>query len=956
MTTANVVAGEYTITVDDLTATVKGETSKVDKIEILSEQAAAYKSNPNGSKYDKAQVGYRVLNQFGDDITKTTTLTVTSSVKTVTLKAKDHIIEFTSNDATNGFMINRDIITVMLLDNQTGVCENKNLTVSMEASAKEITFEGIYQAEDVALTEDTDTEDVVFYALFTALDQYGNKLKSYKNVKEGKDLFLTVMGGMTTLSKYNPSNPTDYSVITKNGTEYLAYRIAFDTSSAMAPIAGEVQLQILSSSGASQTGTITVAEGNRVVSISVSNPVALPAGEKTEIPFTATDAAGKDVTSFKILNRVTIHDNAYAPLKFEKQLDGTAKLMLDARAQTLTKNNQSMQTYTFETQSKKYSHATLTITETARPVAIDGVSSSTEISASANYLEIKAKDLKIEDQYGRVMDEDALDRVLKSSASGAYKLNIYAIYKTDATNQVINVQTVTLGNAITKADTVIAKVYAVDKGIGSVTFKIKNALANDHADYMEDEVNVLYTVKDTANVEEAAVTVSPIYVVKSKAATNADGKKYTEVYEQEVVVKAKNVKLPAKDFSVSVPDGFYAYKAADDALGYVWKLQYTGEQNDITEFKNNTADTVTKSIKITLNGSGETITQDVTLSKVAPYADSISLKKGKDTFSVYVADTLNASTTLDNDDVFAYCINEIKDQYGKKAVEKAGTGWKFANGDPFTAKVTFSDLVDNALTNVSTISKNGTDNAQLTASYLFKAATMRVAYGDNVAPKKFAEIKLVRTTSATATNTVEAELAKLIEADAARSSYVALVDSSKQQLGSAAWEKLTVGVDKEKVIKAIDGAGMLNGTKTLEQVQTAISGAAVTAAAVRVAIKSGSSFVTSGGALYGDNLAVSASAILTAANSKISSATITSKSSISGVCTIVDGTSGGVTFDKTKFAANEGKEIAKFTVEYVMQDSGDLAGCGTYFNETVTYVAKVSGGKLVIIATETKLD
>lgn len=834
LTTATIVAAEYTVTVDDLTKNFTGETSKVAKIEILSDLAAVEK-DPAG-KYTQATVGYKVTNQFEDDITKTTTLTVNSSAsKQTQLDAKNHLIRFYSNTE---YMIGRDLITVVLLDsNNTGVSANKTLTVSMEAFAKEVTYEGLYNADNKTLTEDTDLTQDTFYALFSAVDQYDNQYKSYKNVEADKDLFVSVMGGLTSLTK--KSGQTYFTVIEKDGKTYLAYPLAW-TGGTMTPVAGEATVQLLSSGGASCTGTITVEAGTRVDTITVTDPVVLAAGTKTDIPFTATDASGKEVKAYKVLKDVKINNGAASELKWVKNTDGTGKLVLDATGMNVAANSPKIMTFTFTTPSQKFYNKQLTITENARPVAIDGIQGvSTTVSKSKKEFEIKLSNLKIEDQYGNVMDGDALDKAVKSTSQYTFGLITTTVLYNKDNNAALKLtnydgkdgngqpyKTLVTSDLTAKGkDTVIAKLAPNVKGEVTIEFAFANGCGTTSKDYVKDSANVMFTVKDTSNVEEATATVGTVYAVADSLGAGSEATDaHRKAYEQEVKVVAGGAQLGAAEYTLSLPNGLVEDSAAP-AKDNVRKIYYSGAQNDIKEFKDGTATTVTKTIKITLNGTGETFTQDVTISKEAPYAASVALKAGKSTYEVPAT-----ATPLNNANVLDYCIDNVKDQYGVKLVLGNCTTITFANGTVVNPIFTFQYKSDSA-----SVTNNGTTSAQLTPNTGFDAATMLVAFGKNVDEKAVAEINLVKASGATESNPALADFKTAFNnGSGVNTKIVKAIDASAQLSGGTKWGDL----------KNVDKLAIVSGSSFVTDVEANSDSAVKLNAVVKAAAVSASAFRT----------------------------------------------------------------------------------------------------------------
>ena len=388
---------------------------------------------------------------------------------------------------------------------------------------------------------------------------------------------------------------------------------------------------------------------------------------------------------------------------------------------------------------------------------------------------------------------------------------------------------------ITKADTVIAKLYVGNKGTATVTFGIKNAYGPSDTDYMVDSADVLYTVKDTNNLQTATATVSDLYV----GATAAISQKYA----QDVVVKAGNAQLNVTDYTVQVPEGLKAEEKTDAKLGNIWQIYSTQKKTDITEFAQNKADTITKTIKITLNGTGETITKDVVLSQVDPYVNSVALYG--DTYTV--AQSAKPGI-LNKKDVYAYCVKELKDQYGKTIDLGLDGNYFYKTGDKCEPAVNFNNIVDDGLlTAQSKPSNNGKSDASLSMSSLFKAATMSIAYGSYKDGQKTADINLVVAKKATdAGNSINEELVAAWDATKTPADLVSVI-SKNVEMQSQSWRDLKSDLDKQNVARVVKAEYPSATGITVASVQAVVSNAAVTAAGLRVSVSSAGAYVTSGG-------------------------------------------------------------------------------------------------------------
>ena len=745
-TTASIVAATYTVKVDDLTKDFDGEVSKTAEIQFLSDKAALEKISVDKDKstYHGACVGYRVVNQFGDDITKNVTLNETGNCE-VKLSPSTNMIHFVT-DSQNGFMLGRDLITVSLLDTSSNVSKTATLTVSAEAYASDITFEGVYNVDNKELTEDTILANDNFYVLFSIKDQYGNKFSNYKGIKDGTDLYLTVIGGLTGLAK--DESTKDFIVVSKDGTDYLAFPLAWSTG--ITKSAGTATVQVLSAGGGSCTGEIVIGEGGRVDTITVSQNGVIVAGEENEVSYTALDASGKEVTSYKYLKDVKITQaNGDYTLSFRRKDDGSAKLVLDATNADVTKGNTTMLSYSFQTQNNKFSNVLLKVSENARPVAIDGLRDvDTTLSSKTEYVDIKIKNLVIEDQYGRVLPAGQVAGMAASQDADAYNLKTISAKVSDGTTNIVRLTTgsaatisgaaftVTPGAAVNK-ETVLFQVEPKAKGTKVVTFSITNG-ASTKSDMLADATtDVNFIVRDTTASTVAKAEVGSIYVVTGSASTPG------AVYKQDVKVKVGSTLLSYDDYTVSVPGGM---AVTESSIGgtKVWAVYSSANQQDIKEFKEQTATTLTRTITITLNGSGEQFTQDVTLDRTAPKITTVSDLSDRIkpvSGSVISGASLFAGTGVTDPKQKPVRLDRgwIGDQYGKGVIDNADGTFTLADGTVVTPSYNFvctvpygegagapNDLKDNNKTTAELEVGNGFAGATLTIDFGGKVATVIV--------------------------------------------------------------------------------------------------------------------------------------------------------------------------------------------------------------------------------------
>ena len=702
ITTAGKLANaDYTVVVTAKDNTVKESTltataEKVSKIAILNDKAGVLKNSEG--QYMSAQVGYKVENQFGEDITKQTSLTV-SGTDNPTLDPSNHKITFSRTSTGSAYIIGRDIVNVVLVHTETGVTASATLTISNEPAVETLTFEGVYNVDGKTLTDDIDLDNDEFYLLYSAVDQYGATYKDYKNIavnnsNGSSDLHVSVAGASNLKAADNA-----FKKITKDGKEYIGVKLAVQTTTEDLRAGTSSVMAIATTSGKTTTNDVVVNAGNKARTITVSQPTTLAAGEKTELTYTALDANGKEVTSYDALKDVEISGTSDA-LKWEKDAKtGNAKLVFDGtKINNPGKNNKAYASYTLKTVDNKFSNVQLTISETARPVSVTGLKDITGKVTSGASVTVKVKDLQIEDQYGRIMDEDALNRVIKSDDA---RTKLTGVVVKGTSNDDF---TITLGENVeklTSASDVVFKIVANRDKTASTSINLALNAGDgtqQKTPLTGSDTTVDFSIVRQEGISDVTVEVNSVYVPSS-----ADMSTLATKYKKEVVVKGKGAKLTADQFSVSSTRNLQAVK--EDGKWYVYANRNSGE---IFSGANESKDSITDKITITLNTGEVVTTQEVTLSKTAPKIAKFTLNK--DTLNITSGSAVGVKEIVSKLD-----IDTLEDSYG---VDRK------ADIDTLAFKIRFKDV------DVSAIANNGTENATITLP-AGKTATAIIYTGNN---------------------------------------------------------------------------------------------------------------------------------------------------------------------------------------------------------------------------------
>ena len=426
-TAAKLLDGDYVVTAGDKELTVKAQAEKVDKITVDSDMAILATTTDNTGKvvtdYHKAYAYYTVSNQFGEDITKNTTVTAQGSFVATgsAIDSNNKKVYFERKSTDDGFRLG-DTVTVVIMYNENGQVvssETKALKISDKAVVDTIEVEGLYNIDGKELTEDTlKKED--FYILFTAKDQYGN---TYTNLSAGSnadsDVIATLAAGVTDVTLEDRANDTSYTIktIKKDGKEYFGLKLYDkDSRDGRKNKAGQVLLTLIGSgSGKNVSYQFDVKDGVKVKELTISTDgkvLAANDSAATELSFIANDTYGNPITSYKelkdLFNSQDVKASQGRIYLVEDYKTGNGKLMYQPDTTTNGRGYTEVITGITETYGTVISQ--FTVQDKAYPKSI---TSSPEVNAllvqskddvNYNYLKVENGDFDIQDQYGRDFD------------------------------------------------------------------------------------------------------------------------------------------------------------------------------------------------------------------------------------------------------------------------------------------------------------------------------------------------------------------------------------------------------------------------------------------------------------------------------------------------------------------------------------------------------------------------
>lgn len=389
----NFQAADYTVNVSGLTekvltSDVKIEAQKVTSIEILDEVAVVDKAVKTDGTFEAgttATVGYVVKDQYGTDITKSTSLKTNDNNNTTVVADSAKGVVKLSGAVVEGKKIG-DLVPVVLFDAATGTSVSKTVKLSAESTVSSIEVAGIYNAkgEEVALNDSSKASDA--YIVLNLKDQYG------KEITDAAKATGLVITNTNTTNLEIAKTVTKVKIGDKD-------KLVVALSSILK--AGDTDVLLISTTnGQTAKYTVKVAETSTTNGISVSQPEIAVAEESTLIPLTVTDKEGNVITNKKVLadanKGIKVGGTPVAESALEVK-DGQVYYKT-------TFNTAGTQALVFQTSTYKVATITVDVKAKAVPTVVRGLKNPLVISTSQAPVTITAKDhLIIEDQYGREM-------------------------------------------------------------------------------------------------------------------------------------------------------------------------------------------------------------------------------------------------------------------------------------------------------------------------------------------------------------------------------------------------------------------------------------------------------------------------------------------------------------------------------------------------------------------------
>lgn len=663
--TKNIItAGEYTVTVGDKTVNFTGETNKITTIDV-SDVAVVDKDVTlpiaTNATASGATITYRVLNQFGEDITKTTSVQASAS-RTVIQSAS----QGTMKVRLNAYDKANDTISVVFMNTDAALTVTKDVKISAAAAANEVTVKGIYNENNKTLTEDTMDGNNDFYLLLDVVDQYGKNMASSKftvGTTMESDLIVSAIPGATNVTL----DTAKATVKTVDGHDYVAVPLTFanvPTEGKAKASAGTVSLVMMTKLGKTITGSFDVVAGKKVATFTASPSDTVVAGKETVFDFTATDTYGNDISNevtadmFSASTTLFTKNTTTGYFKFAKSTTTGKNQLVFVAPSTVSADTTFVGS--FITATNQIVNVQFTIKTSANPTSLGTASNLGIIAKTDRTATVKSTDVSVSDQYGT----DYTFNTFSANGTG-YELNV--------------VKVSTTGHVSVSTSGKTATFTVNDETAATETFAY--VITKDGKEIAREEFTV--STKALKNVVTSAsdVTITEMPSMYSES-------------ERSLTVKAKingaSVTLKAGDDYTVVTNnnGVETNKVSGGAITIA---------NGQTEAKG----TYTVIIK---NDAATEITKDITVSNVAPKAASATVNdKGVvNTAKVDVAAVLGKLTVKDqygdstfNDTLDASTVRVTFSDYSTTAANTlksngtANAEITLEEGDTVTAKVTF---------------------------------------------------------------------------------------------------------------------------------------------------------------------------------------------------------------------------------------------------------------------------
>ncbi|WNR44677.1 S-layer homology domain-containing protein [Paenibacillus roseipurpureus] len=585
-------AADYTVSVTglgkDLTGTVKVEAEKVTKINFNSDKAVLVRGD-----LKKVKVGYKVFNQYNEEITSSTSLTATTSAGTIVGGNTVSGGTITIDNGSADFKAN-DPIAVSLI-HTNGTFASATVTVGAVANVSAIEIKSQYQNNTTKSDLQAGNANVGEYNLvLEAKDQYGNSVTDTAVL--ASDLLVTVSNTAVVSVAGYTNNAATFANLTIDGSNKAVLTLAGGLT------AGTSNVTLISkSTGAKSSFDVVVKDSVKVDNFTMTVPALAVAAEETVIPFTALDQFNKDVAHPTAASFTSVNTTS-GSIVFEKDVVANKTNM------KLVNPSKGTVIITIVTKTNKVQQLTVNVVDAKVPTVVSATKDFSTSVLKTGTVTIGKANIVVKDQYGRDMTPNWGDGTVAASAAPEYR---------------VVVESGTVGNVSVSSNVYVDDTNSVvltgaAKGTSTITLKLEKA--TDTAAFAPvANGSYTYTQKVVENADIASYEATVSGTVYNDGASATYGK---DLVVTGILADGSKVTIPsvAANYDVISSNAGVVYTRNSDpaVAGKITAANFAFSGTDTS------ADAV---VTVVVKGATtQTIPVTVKVSKATPAIQTLSLK------------------------------------------------------------------------------------------------------------------------------------------------------------------------------------------------------------------------------------------------------------------------------------------------------------------------------------------
>lgn len=696
------VDATYTLTVTGIseeaaTATVTTTREVVSSIEFLSDALVIVGENTSDDTLDVA-VSYQVLNQYGEDISSQT---IANSIdpklsgisdKNVKAKEKNRIVWTIDGDEDEG---ETGTVTLKYDVNDIYVTATQEVTLSEESVPFTAELLTIYNEDNKALTtanlKDAKKKNVTdsFKLLLNLTDQYGLKIdpKLYSNNSQEMQDLADEFRVKVSNDDIFDLDEEKLGKVSIDGKEY--FYIPLDLADRDDQEAGTNTVTFIAdAAGEEITKGYEVAASEIIERVNLELPeeVVADGDSKVQMKATILDQNGEQITDLSAVLDAFSPVNDGVPGSIDVDVEGAVsgsttfvekdgEIYLEFKLASLNIAHDKTKEVDVDVKVEGGTDTeyTLTVNPKAYAATLVGLQKDVSRSIFINTIkELELEDFIIEDQYGRIMEEDDIN------------LSVVDIVAESSNGTKINL---TSDKIQTNGDSIYVEAL---NGSENVKFSLTGKDNNNKN--VSSEFNISFrTVEEDDFESYKVVELANVYADNSSMDATSAYAKQLEVYG--ITASGDEVLLPSSLYTVSTGD-YLAHGTTTDATAnisesYIY-VNSAGFAKVDTESGPNkdSKETLDATVKVTINQTGETIATKALIHEQSftPEVAKLSINDngtGKEltelTVDIFSSETFNLQYLLD-------ALNDEGAEF--RATDNYGVKYQQITNDPETITAT----------------------------------------------------------------------------------------------------------------------------------------------------------------------------------------------------------------------------------------------------------------------------